>query len=110
MIINDFITTYEMHDSLILNIVLEDTKLTFTIDFFYWMQSNYKDDEIETGIIQVVFDKVTDYNGIMGQVDNYSILDVTYEDDIITFLICDDYNDTSYEISFKAKSVDVNNL
>ena len=105
MLIEDFVTKYEMHDSLILNIVLENNSLILTIDFCFWMQSQYREGEVETGIIKVVFDSVTDYVGITGEVDNFSILDMNYENGVINFLICDDYNDTSYQIQFKAKSV-----
>ena len=104
MFIDDFVTKYEMHDSLVLNIVLERNSLILTIDFCFWMQSDYKEGETETGIVKVVFEGVTDYTGITGEVDNFSILDMTYVNNVITILICDDYNDSSFQVQFKAKS------
>ena len=35
------------------NIVLENNHLTITIDLCYWMQSDYKEDEAETELIEL---------------------------------------------------------
>lgn len=107
MTISEFILNYNLHDSLISVIVLDSTKLSLVVDFCYWMQAEYNETDLETGIISLNFENVTEYDGITGEINNFSILDVTYENDFITFLIYDDYNDISYQLHFNAKSVSI---
>ena len=107
MTITKFLSRYNLHDSLISEITFDDDKLFITVDFCYWMQNGYKDDDPETGVINLIFHDVHSYDGITGKVDDFSILDVVYKDNFIIFSICDDYNDVFYKLKFTASSVNV---
>ena len=47
MTIKDFISNYKLHDSLVENITqnTETSELILSIDFCYWMQGNYNNEE-----------------------------------------------------------------
>ena len=107
MNISEFLSTYNLHDSLISLIKLADTKLIMTVDFCYWMQNGYDESEPETGIIKLTFEGVSNYTGITGELDDFSILDVMYNNGVVTFTVCDDYNDISYQLQFSSNSLSV---
>ena len=51
MKINELLNKYTFHDSLLENISYdkENSKLTLTIDFCFWMQNDYDESQPETG-------------------------------------------------------------
>ena len=110
MTIKDFISSYELHDSLIENITYntETSELILSIDFCYWMQENYNNEEPETGMISLVFKNVSEFSGLEGECDDYSILHTKLIDGKISIGVLDDFNDKYYTITFYADEVIIN--
>lgn len=98
MTINELLKNYYFHDSLVEKVVFENHTVDMTIDFCYWMQEGYCEEDPETGIINLHFPSVADMNGPTGKIDDYSILESYYNDGCLNFLIMDDFNNISYEL------------
>jgi len=73
MFIKDFLSTHELHDSLLTEVVVNEDRIELTIDFCYWMQNGYQETEPETGIIHLCFSDISEYNGPIGEIDDFSI-------------------------------------
>ena len=107
MRIYDFLTRYDLHDSLITRISLNKNRLIISVDFCYWKQNDYEEESPETGEVVLTFENVFNYSGITGEIDNYSIISVEYYLGTIIFVLCDDYNNAIYTLSFTADSVSI---
>lgn len=110
MNLKDFYNNYEFHDSLLNKIDFnkENGILTMNIELCNYEQKNYKETDDETSIIDVVFKECKSYDGLVGELDSYSILEtVLNNDDQITFNVMDDFNDDYYELHIQADSVEV---
>ena len=107
MLIKDFVDQYTLHDSLIESILYNDNekRLEMVIDFCSWMQDGYKDTEPETGIILLTFEGVDAYNGIVGEVNSFSILDFLFDNTTVRINILDDFHNEFYEVCFMADAV-----
>lgn len=108
MLINEFLSTHELHDSLLTNVTVKDDMLELTVDFCYWMQDGYREDDPETGALRLCFDETCEYNGPVGEIDDYSILKAEYVDGNFSLLLLDDFNDRSMVLSFRSRSDNVN--
>ena len=112
MTMQDFVSDYYFHDSLINQIDTSDDCKTVTmlIDFAYWMQDNFCDSEPETGIIKVVFHNVTNFSCPEEiNFEESSILDVTLNEGAISFNMLNDFSDEPFVITITADSVSVLN-
>lgn len=110
MTLQEFTTKYNFHDSLLENITYnaESSELILLIDFCYWMQENYNNEEPETGMISVIFKNVFDFSGLEGECDDYSILHIKLIGGKINIGVLDDFNDEYYTITFYADEVIIN--
>lgn len=108
MQINNFLSTYELHDSLLTEVTVNENMLTLTIDFCYWMQNGYQDSDVETGKLQLCFSEISDYCGPLGEVDDFSILKAEYKNNIFSLLLLDDFNNQSSILCFCSDSGLVN--
>lgn len=104
MTINDFLSSYYLHDSLVEKVSLENNTVDITIDFCFWMQEGYCEEEPETGSMYLHFPDVASFSGPTGSIDNYSILEADYQDNCLTLLLLDDFNNTSYELKITSAS------
>lgn len=104
MLINEFLLTHELHDSLLTKAVIKGDNLELTVDFCYWMQNEYQESNPDTGTIHLFFNKISEYSGPSGEIDDFSILAANYVDSTFTLLLLDDFNNQSYTLSFKSKS------
>ncbi len=79
MNIDTFIQEYDLHDSLIENIQINDDQLVLDIDLCNWRQKRYIPEESEMRNIKVVFDNVQNYQfeGAEHQLDSDSILHIS---------------------------------
>ena len=98
MTINSFLADYYLHDSLVEKVVYESNEVDLTIDFCFWMQEGYNDKNPETGIIHLHFPEVAAFSGPTGDIDDYSILEAGFQDNCLTLLLMDDFNNTTYEL------------
>ena len=110
MTINNFLSDHYLHDSLVEKVAHENNTVDITIDFCFWMQEGYSENEPETGIIHLHFPDVTSFSGPSGSLDDYSILEANYQDGCFILLLMDDFNNTSYELKITSESgtVEVN--
>lgn len=76
MRIADLLEKYIFHDSLLDDVIVEDSKVILCIDFCNWMQEDYIDSMAETEEIQIVFSHVSSITGNDYQISSDSILDV----------------------------------
>lgn len=104
MTLDSFFSTYDFHDSLISNINLNEDRIVITVDFCAWRQDDYVETEPETERVSLIFEDASDYDGVLGAIDDYSILDVDLNGNVVTFNLCDDLNDAYYQIRFRAGS------
>ncbi len=98
-----------LHDSLITNITFNDESRTLdiTIEFCLWLQSGYIDGEPEVCKAHLLFSGLTDVDtdGLNGEVDFYSIIESIVENDRMTLIVLDDFNDKKYTLRFTAADV-----
>ena len=104
MTINDYLSRYYLHDSLVEKVSHENNTVDITIDFCFWMQEGYRKEDPETGIIHLHFPDVDAFSGPTGNIDDYSILDADYQNNCLTLLLLDDFNNTSYELKITSSS------
>lgn len=104
MNINEFLTSNNLHDSLVTKIEFFNNTVNITMDFCYWMQPNYNENDPETGIIHLVFPNVYDYTGLSGKIDDFSILEAKYINDEMIITLLDDFNNKSYLVQFTSVS------
>ena len=97
-----------LHDSCIDKIEYDKSSkvLLVQMDFCYWAQAEYNDDEPENGDVKIIFHGVNEYDGLIGDVDHFSILDAECNADGFYFSILDDFHDEQYELKIVADSVD----
>lgn len=110
MTIKNFISNYELHDSLLEKVTYntESSELILSIDFCYWMQENYDNEEPETGMINIIFKNVFEFSGFEGECDDYSILHTKFIDGKISMGVLDDFSNEYYTITFYADEVIIN--
>ena len=107
MKINELLNKYTFHDSLLENISYdkENSILTLTIDFCFWMQNDYDESQPETGHIKLLFKNIENYDGLVGDIDSYSILKTSYANDVLTISLLDDFHDEYHEITIHSQNV-----
>jgi uncharacterized ubiquitin-like protein YukD len=74
--ISELLESYNFHDSLLDNIIIEDDCVTLLVDFCNWMQEKYDESIPETEEIKIIFSKVMDVEGNDYELDSDSILEV----------------------------------
>jgi hypothetical protein len=99
---------YYLHDSCIDKIEYDQSskELLVQMDFCYWAQAEYNDAEPENGDVKIIFHDVNVYDGLVGDIDHFSVLDAECNDDGFYFSILDDFHDEQYELVIRAASVD----
>ena len=107
MKINELVSRSTFHDSLLENILYENenSKLILTIDFCFWMQNDYDESQPETGYIKLLFNNIENYDGLVGDIDSYSILKTSYDNDVLTISLLDDFHDEYHEITIHSQNV-----
>lgn len=106
----DFFNNYEFHDSLLNKIDFNKEKktLSMNIELCNYEQKNYKEDDEETSIVDVVFSGCESYDGLSGNLNTHSILEtVLNSDNQITFNVMDDLTNDYYELVVQANTVNV---
>ena len=106
----DFVANYIMHDSLIdkIEILENGSKIVLWIDFAFWMQNGYSENNPETGIIKVTFHGVSNYMiPENADWDEISILEMKLEGYSVKFALINDMTDDYLEININADHVSV---
>lgn len=110
MLLREFVDNYYLHDSFFEKISYDEQRqsVELTINFAFWMQSDYKISDPETGIIKVIFNDVTEFvcsDDI--DINAVSILKTDLYNNTVKFLIMNDITDNSLEMYITASSVNV---
>lgn len=110
MTISELTETYYFHDSAIAEITHDDRlhQLVITIEFCFWAQEAFKEGMPETGLIKLVFHEVEDFDcdGLPGEIDYFSILDASADNNKLTLSILDDFHNSFYELYVVSPAVD----
>ena len=98
---------YQFHDSLIKAIHWDPNArvLEIFIEFCAWMQPDYDDKKPENHPATLHFTDVSQYKGLTGEIDDFSIVEVRWKDGVLYFFILDDFHDKDYELCIQAKDV-----
>lgn len=64
MKLREFVKCYNLHDSLLENIEFDEQArvVKLTVDFCYWQQPDYKEGDLETGLISLLFTDVARFD------------------------------------------------
>ena len=109
MTINELNDKYYFHDSCIIYIDYSKDReeLIITIEFSYWAQEWYVEGEPELMELKVSFDGIKDYDGLIGEIDYFSILDAEVKGDQYRLFIEDDFHQEFYEYLLSPSDVKV---
>ena len=110
MTLHDFTENYYLHDSLLDKIVYSESEHTLVlyVDFAFWMQKNYQENEPEVGPIEIRFSGVEKYRGPSAIPYNQcAILDCFYEDGGIRLNFVNEITEEYYESFILSKDVAV---
>ena len=113
MRISDFVTNYDLHDSFIKSIEVDDSNhiVTLYINFAFWMQKGYIDGTPENGIIKVVFFGVKNCECKDGNpVGSFvGILGAEHKDGSLVISMLDDESVLCFDLVITADEVTVSN-
>lgn len=109
MTIQELDNKYYFHDSMITHVdyLSEAHRLEITMDFCYWAQEWYKEDDPELMELKLTFEGIKEYDGIIGDIDYYSIVDGDIKDGKYHLFIEDEFNQKTYEYYLEPSSADV---
>jgi len=108
MKIDEFITNYNLHDSLLEDIKydISNNIVLLIVDFCYWQQNNYKNETPETGTIIIEFSETTELLYEPYKINSDEILKVySNKENTITIMVYNDLSEECKEITIKANNV-----
>ena len=107
MTIKEFARRYTLHDSLVKKIEYDHPSKTLymTVDFCWFMQDEYDERSPMPDIVQLVFSDVSAYDGLQGEIDDFSILWLESDENQITIALLDDFHDKLHQLRFQAENV-----
>lgn len=110
MTTKEFCNKYNLHDSLLQKIELNHTKKTakLTIDFCYWQQKGYRDEEPETGTVFIVCSGITSISFGDHQIHDDQIVSCTTNTNgTITMITESDITKDYHTITISAENVEI---
>lgn len=111
MRISDFVNDYELHDSFIKSVKIDDNnhRVTLFINFAFWMQEGYAEGTPENGIIKVVFYDVKKYECKDGDPAGafVGILGAEYKDGSLVINLLDDETVSYFDLIITSNEVSV---
>ena len=121
MNIKEFAEKYYLHDSSIEKINFDEKNkiLTLTIEFCFWMQNWYKNDEPTNGKISVTFENILLFeydNNISEKIFSNELDSEIYsaeldeDENFVFFSVDTDCGDIYWKLKIKSKNVEVTEL
>lgn len=108
MQVKDIIEKIDFHDSNVIELLHENNKVNLKVDLCMWRQKGYKKGDDELKEISFEFDSIENYiwdsDKIESEVDYDTILDVSYRNGILKFVLVDDRVSI---ITFKCNTVKI---
>ena len=114
----EFAKKYYLHDSSIEKINFDEKNkiLTLTIEFCFWMQNWYKNDEPTNGKISVTFENVSlfeyeqhDFNNILENLDT-EVCSTEFDDDGALEILIREYVDYPLQMYFWLIKINADNV
>ena len=109
MTLQSLLEQYNFHDTSVINISYapKNRDMKMVIDFCNWMQPGYSEGMDENIPAELTFHNVPVYDGPIGEIDYFSILECTLlQQDMIEIALLDDFQSQLYELKIRADSVD----
>ena len=113
MKISEFIKAYNLHDSLLEKVEYDSEKkiVEIMIDFCYWQQTGYNDNDPETGLISVQFTNVSAFYFIPYEINSDEIIKSDLiANDQIKLEMYNDKTDSYHTLTLTASEVLVLNM
>jgi len=112
MTVHELVNKYDFHDSMItcIRYSSENKELVIILDFCYWAQEWYKENDPELMKLKLTFYGISEYSGIVGDIDNYSVLDSDIRDNTYHIFIEDDFNQQFYEYFLNPSDIKIDIL
>jgi len=110
MTLQEFTSTYNLHDSLLLSTDYNELEKKFeiTVDFAFWMQDGYHQSDPETGLIKVLFSNVSSVTCSPNiDFDQVSILGTEAMDQALRIMLLNEFTEDTLWIIVYATNVDV---
>ena len=109
MTIQELREKYYFHDSCITRIEYDKElkQLEITMDFCQWAQEKYVENEPENVWLKLTFHGIDEYDGLIGEIDYFSILNAEIKDGKFWLSILDDYHGEEYEYYLSSSNVEV---
>ena len=109
MTVKELLKKYYFHDSCITNINYdeEQKKIEITMDFCQWAQDQFVKGTPENVWLKLTLFGINSYEGIVGEIDYFSIVEASNKDEALLLLIEDDYHETYYQYSFTPSDINV---
>lgn len=108
MQVKDIIEKIDFHDSNVIELLHENNTVNLKVDLCMWRQKGYKKGDDELKEISFEFDSIENYiwdsDKIESEVDYDTILDVSYRNGILKFVLVDDRMSI---ITFKCNTVKI---
>ena len=108
MTVPSYFEKYTLHDSLVKRIRYDafEKELRMLLDFCWFIQGADPDDDPSLPeYVELVFRPVPHYDGLLGNIDDYSILWEELNGRDVTVAVLDDFHDKMYELTFQADEV-----
>lgn len=110
MKIDEFLNKYTLHDSTLefIEFDKENSEMTLTVDFCFWMQPDYQKDSPENGLVKIIFHNTSNYTFDDRQLDSNTILDATLnEAGSINICLLDDETNEPFFLTIYAQEMDI---
>ena len=109
MTVKELLNKYYFHDSCITNIDFDEgrKKIEITMDFCQWAQDWFVKGSPENIWLKLTLFGIDSYEGIVGEIDYFSIVEAKEIGDTLLLMIEDDYHEAYYQYSFSPSDVDV---
>ena len=111
MCVEEFISKYNFHDSLIDDVTFDvaSKQVLMRVNFAYWKQEWYNEDTAETGPLTIIFKGVSQFvcpDDVTWE--QISIIQASIEDDSINFTLMNDITDAYLDMIIKCNTITVN--
>ncbi len=105
----NFVENYNLHGSLLENIEYDSERQTvkLTVEFCCWLQDNYKEGTSETGIIEINFINVSNFEYSPYKINSDEFTNVILEDKTIKFTLFNDIEDNYKNIYITCNEVKI---
>lgn len=109
MTLTDFKRKYNLIGSLLESITVDKgmTSVTLEIDFCYWLQADFVEENKETGMVKICFSKCDKCDISNHEINSDEIVNVEVTDDTIDICVENDLSNNYYHIIISSSNVEL---